>query len=136
MLVGCTMGTPTDNPPPPPSSLATWDTSQSDVFPDASAGDGILRITNNCTYLMSGDQVLVFLIWPEPTSWNEANQSIAFVGVRGEQMELRDGDRIRPGGMPVEGNLPMEDIPFVTPPDSACQTDSLFIVNGVVKDPV
>lgn len=130
ICIGCAMDNPMDESQLQPSLLATWDPRGVELFFDASAGTGTLRITDNCVYLILSNQRTTLLVWPEPTSWNAATQSIGFVDVRGEKLVLRDGDRITPGGH----TLGQEDFPFVIPPNPACQADSVFVVNAVTKD--
>ncbi len=108
------------------SPLVTWDPSSSDVFHDATVGDGTLSISSGCVLLILENEKKILLVWPEPTSWNPSSQTIQFVGVRGESLELRDGDRIMPGGSAPPGEEEQ-----VSPPDGSCGADELFIVNSV-----
>ena len=65
-------------------------------------------------------------MWPEPTSWNASYQAIEFVSVLGERLELRDGDRIVPGGA-----TPIVEPSFVSAPDSSCEADEMFVLNSI-----
>ncbi|MEM8534711.1 MAG: hypothetical protein AAGF95_27965 [Chloroflexota bacterium] len=112
------------------SPLVTWDASGTEIILQASAGTGILRITDNCVFLERSNQRTTLLIWPEPTSWNEETQSITFVDLSGEQLELRDGDRITPGGYSLR-----EGFSFVVPPHPDCHTDFRFVVTAMTKEP-
>lgn len=132
---GCATATHIDESPVPVSPLATWQPSPSEIFPNASAGTGIISITDNCVYLMLDNQTRTLLVWIEPTSWDEATQTIEFVDFQGEQIALRDGDRVRPGGMSIKSPDILENAPFVLPPDPACQADDIFAVNSVVEFP-
>lgn len=125
LVVACsTSETPVDSIGELP--LATWDPSGSTTFLDATVGNGVLDISNNCVRLILENDLVVLLVWPEPTSWNVENRVIEFVGPQGEQMELREGDEIMPGGMSLMG-----DIEYVSSPDPACQADETFIVSSV-----
>ena len=75
----------------------TWDRSETVVFNDART-EGTLQILTSCVRLILVNRKLVLPVWPEPTSWNTSRQAIAFVGVLGGRLELRDGDRIALGG--------------------------------------
>lgn len=108
------------------SPLATWDTSTSGSFTTSTVGTGTLVISDRCVRLVLDNQKTVLLLWPEPTSWNASSQVIEFVGVRGERVAVRHGDRVRPGGATA-----IREPPFVSPPDPACQADEAFIVNSL-----
>ena len=110
------------------SPLATWDPSASDTLPDSTVGEGTLDISSNCVLLLLPNQKRVLLVWPEPTSWNATSQTIQFVDPHQghERVELRAGDRIRPGGVSAMGSPS-----YVIPPDPSCQADETFIVNSV-----
>lgn len=108
------------------SPLATWDPGSVDTFTDATVGNGTLNISPGCVLLVLDNQKTILLVWPEPTSWNESSQAIEFVGVRGEQMTLHNGDKIIPGGM-----TPIEQPQYVSSPDPSCQADETFIVNSL-----
>ncbi|NOK58266.1 MAG: hypothetical protein GFH27_549279n72 [Chloroflexi bacterium AL-W] len=124
--VGCATATRIDESPVPVSPLTTWDPSQSDTFTDASVGTGTLNIDDGCVRLILENQTSILLVWPEPTSWDEATQTIEFVDFQGEQIALRDGEQITPGGSTITG-----DFPFVSPPDPSCQADEMFVVNSL-----
>ena len=118
------------------SPLATWDPSNADVFNNPTTGEGTLDISAGCVRLILDNQKTVLLVWPEPTSWNASSQVIEFVGPLGEVAELRDGDRIMPGGVTVigGGNIGEPDIgapPFVSPPDPSCKAEETVIVNSI-----
>lgn len=108
------------------SPLATWDPAGANTFTDATVGNGTLSISNHCVRLILDNQKTILLVWPVPTSWNEPSQVIEFVGVRGERMTLRNGDKIIPGGMTPTG--PPR---YVSSPDPSCQADETFIVNSL-----
>ena len=120
-----------DTPDTSQSPLVTWDASRTEIVFQASAGTGILRITDSCVFLVRSDQRTTLLIWPEPTSWNAATQSIMFVGLSGEQLELHDGDRITPGGYAIR-----EGAALASPPNPNCRTDFRFVVNAVTKESI
>ena len=112
------------------SPLATWDSSKVDAVAPAIAGGGTLEISARCVRLIGSNMRTVLPVWPEPTFWNASSQVIEFVsaGVRGERLELRDGDQIVLGGVTVqEGSDP----PFVSPPDPSCKADETVIVTTV-----
>ena len=79
------------------SPLATWQPSQMGLFPQTRT-EGTLDISTNCVRLILDSQELVLLIWPEPTSWDATDQTIAFVSPWNERLELQNGDRIELGG--------------------------------------
>ena len=109
------------------SPLATWGPRSGEALNDATVGNGILDVSAGCVRLILKNQKTILLVWPEPTSWNASSQTIAFVGVRGERAELRDGDRIIPGG-----STPIVEPPFVSPPDPSCKADETFMVNSLI----
>ena len=119
------------------SPLSTWDPSESELFFHASSGDGTLKIASDCVRLIQETEIgqeSVILVWPEPTSWNASSQTIDFVGVMGERLELRDGDKIRAGG----AGYPVAESPeyigepaFVSPPAPSCNADELFVLNSI-----
>ena len=132
----------TQEPPSPraipsdPSPLATWDTTPTGNIPlglpDATVGQGTLDISATCVRLLLENpqaQKTVVLVWPEPTSWNAASQTITFVDPRRgyAPVELRDGDHIMPGGAPAP-----ETPRYKVPPDPSCQADEIFFVNAVL----
>ena len=109
------------------SPLATWDPSNSDVFNQATIGKGTLDVSEGCVRLALENQKLVLLVWPEPTSWNATSQAIEFVGVRGERLELRDGDQIIPGGATATAVEPQ----FVSPPGPSCEAEETFVLHSL-----
>ena len=122
------------------SPLATWGPSDSDIFHDASAGRGTLDISADCVRLVLDKKKTILLVWPEPTSWNASSQTIEFVDVWGERAELRDGDRIIPGGATPRaygdqvipgGATPFAEPQFVSPPDPSCKADEMFMVSSL-----
>ena len=48
------------------------------------------------------------------------------MSVLGERLELRDGDRIVPGGA-----TPIVEPSFVSAPDSSCEADEMFVLNSI-----
>ncbi len=119
------------------SPLTTWEPSKSDVFPHSSSGEGTLGIEPRCVRLeLETDAGLkyILLVWPEPTYWNSPVQVINFIDVWGENLELRDGDKIAAGGMeypPVESPEYKGEPTFVLPPDPSCNADELFVLNSI-----
>ncbi len=116
--------------------LATWDPSTSDAFDQTSAGKGILSISDTCVLLTLENQKEILLVWPEPTSWNASTQAIEFVDVRGEHLQLRDGDYIIPGGVTVvgggnPGEPELGEPQYVSSPNDSCEADEIFVVNSV-----
>lgn len=108
------------------SPLATWDSTGSGTFLDAIIGQGVLDVTKGCVRLRLSNCKTVLLVWPEPTSWNATAQAIEFVGPLGERAELRDGDRITPGGA-----TPIRAPQYVLRPNPECEADETFIVNSI-----
>ena len=108
------------------SPLATWDPSTAEVFNQAGAGEGTLDISSSCVRLILENRKSILLVWPEPTSWNASTQTIEFVDVFGERLELREGDRIMPGG-----STATHEPRFVSPPSPSCQMDEAFVLNSV-----
>ena len=108
------------------SPLATWDPSNSVVFNQATIGKGTLDVSEGCVRLALENQKLVLLVWPEPTSWNATSQAIEFVGVRGERLELRDGDQIIPGGATAT-----REPQFVSPPGPSCEAEETFVLHSL-----
>ena len=107
------------------SPLATWDPGNAEVF-NQTRTEGILELSPSCVRLILDNQESVLLVWPEPTSWNASYQAIEFVSVLGERLELRDGDRIVPGGA-----TPIVEPSFVSAPDSSCEADEMFVLNSI-----
>ena len=108
------------------SPLATWDPSNSDVFNQATIGKGTLEVSEGCVRLALENQKLVLLVWPEPTSWNATSQAIEFAGPLGERLELRNGDRIMPGGATAT-----REPQFVSPPDPSCKAEEVFVLHSI-----
>lgn len=107
-------------------SLSTWKPQNNGVFEDALAGDGVLSVLNNCSFLLRDNQTKVLLIWPEPTAWDSSFTTIKFVGIRGEQLDLHNGDKIMPGGVEVTNQSQ-----YIVPANTQCQADEIFLVNSV-----
>ena len=124
------------------SPLATWDPSDSEIFFLASSGEGTLEITPGCVRLIQEHEAIL-LVWPEPTSWNASSQLIEFVGVFGERLELRDGYKIRAGGVGIPlSEFTEEDTStkeylgepsYVLPPDPTCKAkaEELFVLHSI-----
>ena len=123
------------------SPLATWGPSKDGFFLQSASDDGTLEIAPGCVRLMqgvNGGQRSTLLVWPEPTSWNASSQVIDFVDVRGERLELRDGDKINAGGVGFPLELITEEdkatgnfTAFASPPDPSCEADDLFVLNSI-----
>lgn len=110
------------------SPLATWDPNDRDAYPAAASGQGMLDISADCARLMLSNQKVILLVWPEPTSWNPSSQTIEFISVDGERIELRDGDQIIAGGLTATTPGGTR---FVVPPQPSCEADELFIAHGI-----
>ena len=108
------------------SPLATWDASHSDGVDLATVGRGTLDISAGCVRLILDNQKTILLVWPEPTSWDAASQTIEYVGVLGERMQLRDGDRIMPGG-----SGPFRGPQYVSPPSPSCRGMESFTLQSI-----
>ena len=108
------------------SPLATWDPSTAEAFNQAGAGEGTLDISSGCVRMILENRKSILLVWPEPTSWNASTQTIEFVDVFGERLELREGDRIMPGG-----STATHEPRFVSPPSPSCKMDEAFVLNSV-----
>ena len=108
------------------SPLATWDASRSDGVDLATVGRGTLDISAGCVRLILDNQKTILLVWPEPTSWDAASQTIEYVGVLGERMQLRDGDRIMPGG-----SGPFRGAQYVSPPSPSCRGMESFTLQSI-----
>ena len=106
------------------SPLATWQPTEVQVFHQARAA-GTLDISTNCVRLILDSQELVLLIWPEPTSLDATDQTIAFVSPWNERLELQHGDRIELGGATAtrEPN-------FVLAPHPSCVAGEMFVLNS------
>lgn len=100
--------------------------------------EGVLRITDHCTFLERGGE-RQFLAWPaERTRWNPDTASISFHTRSGEVVTVRDGDEIVLGG---GGSSRAEDgqagaawaarLAWVAPPDPACLVDVRWEVSEV-----
>lgn len=100
--------------------------------------EGVLRITDLCTFLERGEE-RAFLAWPaDRTRWNPGEASITFRTRSGHDVTLRDGDEIVLGGggsSRAEGG----DTGFewaarhvwVSPPDPSCLLDVRWEVSEV-----
>ncbi len=120
-LLGCTNSELT---------LPKWQPASGEIgWRNATAGRGILKIEEGCLYLLVDNSVKVTLIWPEPTSWNQLSRTVNFVDVEGESFAIQEGDKIMPGGRPL--NPPSPEI--TVSPDPACVSDHTFIVSKITK---
>ena len=119
--IGCTSTDKQDLSP-----LATWDPSNADIFNQAASGKGTLDISASCVRLILDNQTTILPVWPEPTSWNPSSQTIEFVDVFGERIELRAGDQIILGG-----STAIVKPQFVSPPDPSCKAEQTFRVNAL-----
>ena len=113
--------------------LVTWDPTPPSpgaavAFPYATVGQGTLDISTECVVLLFETGYRVLLVWPEPTAWNAASQTIEFVSPRHghARVAVRDGDQIIPGGVGTAG-IPS----WVATRAPACQADETFLVNQV-----
>ena len=109
------------------SPLVTWDPGRSSGADDATAGIGTLEVSAGCVRLLLDGGKPILLIWPEPTSWNPTTQTIEYVGLTGQRMELRDGDRIRPGG-----SGPYRGAQYVSPPSPSCRGMETFTAQTII----
>lgn len=141
--------------PSPPSPLVTWDTTPRGSLPlglaDASAGQGTLDIAAGCVRLLLPTGERVLLVLPDTTSWDAASQTITFVDPHPghARVALRHGDRIEPGGLPEQADMPYASASdpygdqiepssspqpresYAAPSDPSCPTDRTFLVNQV-----
>lgn len=108
--------------------LPTWDPRNDEVFVDATLGPATLDMSTGCVLLILENQKSVLPVWPLPTSWNPSSQTIEFVDVWGERLELREGDTIMPGGV-----TPRVEPEFVSPPGTSCEAEKLFLLHSLRK---
>lgn len=100
--------------------------------------EGVLRITDRCTFLERGGE-REFLAWPaERTRWNPDVASITFRTRSGNEVTVRDGDAIVLGGggsSRAEGGDTGAEwaagLLWVAPPDPACLGDVRWEVSEV-----
>ena len=104
----------------------------------ALAPRGVLRITATCTYLETSDRVFL-LLWPEGrTTWDAATRRITFTNLSGDEVELRSGQRIQPGGGGTSLEGPEAENgdgnQWVAPPHRSCVMIHQWRVGGIVDD--
>jgi hypothetical protein len=109
------------------SPFVTGDPGGSSYTDEASAGIGTLDISDGCVRMVLDNEESILLIWPEPTSWNATTQTIEYVGLGGERMQLGNGDRIRPGG-----SVSFRGPQYARPPSPACRGIESFTVGSLV----
>lgn len=89
--------------------------------------DGVLDIYSdgNCVRLVS-DTLSSLIIWPEPTYWDAASQTIEFIqDVTKERRTLKHGDRL------TVGDATTLDTRYVEPPYLPCEVDGMILLWGV-----
>lgn len=108
------------------SMLATWNPSDSQAFAEATIGVGMLDISSDCVLIILENGKSILPVWPEPTSWNASSETIEFVGIHSNHIELRDGDRIMPSGASTSN----QEL-FVSSPYPSCVGEETFILNSL-----
>jgi hypothetical protein len=104
----------------------------------AARDEGVLRITDRCTFLERGGE-REFLAWPaERTRWNPDQTSITFQTRSGDEVTVRDGDEIVVGGggsSLAEGGATGPEwaarLVWVAAPDPACFVDVQWEISEV-----
>lgn len=104
----------------------------------AARSEGVLRITDRCTFLERGGE-REFLAWPaERTRWNPDALSITFRTRSGNRVMVRDGDEIVVGGggsSQAEGGGTgaqwVATMLWVAPPDATCLVDVRWEISEV-----
>lgn len=100
--------------------------------------EGILVVTDRCTFLERGDE-REFLVWPaDRTVWNPVTGTIEFRRLAGEVVIVRSGDRVVLGG---GGSSRAEDgltgpewvsrLTWIVPPAPECLVDLRWEVSDV-----
>jgi hypothetical protein len=100
--------------------------------------EGVLRITDRCTFLERGGE-RELLAWPaERTRWDPADRSITFQTRSGDEVTVRDGDDIVLGGggsSRAEGGETGAEwaagLIWVAPPDPTCLVDVRWQISEV-----
>lgn len=100
--------------------------------------EGVLRITDQCTFLERGGERSL-LAWPaERTRWNAGAASISFRTRSGNEVTVRDGDEIVLGGggsSRAEGGGTGAEwasrLTWVSPPDASCLVDFRWEISEV-----
>lgn len=108
------------------SPLVTWSPDGEMGSLGATVGGTTLKVIDGCLYLVLDNQRVILPIWPEPTSWDAATETVRFVSPEGEQIELQNGTRILAGG-----SSPSSTVEFVSPPNPTCEADEMFIISSV-----
>lgn len=96
---------------------------------------GTIRVTDQCTFVDSGDFTLL-LVWPaDRTTWDADDQRVTLASLDGETVTWSDGDRMIVGGggssaselglSPEQHVARME---WVAAPDSRCPAEHVWIV--------
>lgn len=119
-----------------PPSLAIYDPGEPDGFFLVPAGEGHLQVADGCMRLLWDHGYLgAVILWPLPTTWNEATGMIEYVSpMRGQhQYWLRPDQHVRLGGLTVRD---IDRLDLVTSPAESCGArehivlTSLQIVTG------
>lgn len=136
VVAACGSGAPTASPEPGVQwgPVAAF---RSPAQMDA-RNEGVLRITDRCTFLERGGD-REFLAWPaERTRWNPDAASIAFRTRSGDEVTVRDGDQVVLGGggsSRAEGGDTGAEwaagLVWVAPPDPTCLVDLRWEVSEV-----
>jgi hypothetical protein len=101
--------------------------------------EGVLMITDRCTFLAHKDGERETLAWPsDRTAWDPATATIVFRRENGDLVRMRNGDQIVMGG---GGSSEREDgltgpewarrLNWVVPPALECLTDTRWEVGDV-----
>jgi hypothetical protein len=135
-MSGCGTGTPSASPEP----VVQWGPVAAFLSPlqMQARNQGVLRITDRCTFLERGNE-RQFLAWPaDRTRWNPAEKSITFRTQSGDEVTVRDGEEIVLGG---GGSSRAEDggggpewaarLVWVAPPDPTCLVDARWEISEV-----
>ena len=105
---------------------------------DQALASGTLVITDRCTFLESGGE-RTLLVWPaEQTSWNPLTATIIFKPLRGQPIEVRNGQLVSLGG---GGSSQAEDglvgeawaarFDWASPPAPECLVENRWSVTDV-----
>ena len=91
---------PSDAPSASPERAVPWGPVAAFLSPQQmeARNEGVLRITDRCTFLERGNE-REFLAWPaERARWNPADRSITFQTRSGDKVTVRDGHHLVLGG--------------------------------------
>jgi len=94
------------------------------TFTGSTSGEGSLEIVGRCVRLVLDNGKVVLPVWPTPSSWDPATETIHVVDVLGNRPALRGGDRISLGGSIGAPE-------YVSAPDPECAAAETFVVNTV-----